>query len=70
MKKSKIKPASDKPTPEEQTRVFDLRCQAKKGYRLHPDDQMFLETMCFTYLEWYSSTEDAVREATKPYGAI
>lgn len=55
--------------PDVRKRCFDLRCQSKRGVRLHQDDSDFLEDCWRRYPEEYGSMSDAVFEATKPFGA-
>ena len=48
---------------------FDLRCQTKRGIRLHPDDGKFVEKMFNDFPEWYEPTQDDVFNATVPFGS-
>lgn len=58
-----------KPNAADAERCFRLKCDAKQGRRLHPDDQSFVEKMYSKYPEWYKSIELDVFKATKPFGA-
>jgi len=58
------------PPMPELLRCFNLRCNAKRGFRLHPDDEDFCKWMWEKYPAWYKATERDVFEATKPYGAV
>jgi len=57
------------PPPSEAARCLELRKQAKRGMRLHPDDQSFVEQMYRKYSGWYSSTEREIFIETAPFGS-
>jgi len=46
-----------------------LRCDSKRGSRLHPEDLAFCEKMFNEFPEWYAFIEDEIWEKTKPFGA-
>lgn len=50
-------------------KVFQLRCRAKRGEHLPPEDMKLLERAHRDDPERYASLRDAVFEATKPFGA-
>lgn len=57
------------PSPEDAARCMELRCQGKRGIRLHPDDQKFVECMFRNYEDWYAATQQEVFERTRPFGS-
>ena len=58
-----------KPNPQDAARCVDLRCQSKRGIRLHPDDSRFCDKMYLEFEDWYRKTEKTVFEKTKPFGS-
>jgi len=58
------------PEPSIAARCILLRTQSKRGIRLHPDDQKFVEKIWKKYNEWYRATEKDVFEAAKPFGYV
>ena len=64
-----MKPKATKPDWKDQERCLELRCQAKRGVRLQPEEMKFLEKLCFKYPEWYGSLNQEIFNRTKPFGA-
>jgi len=58
-----------KPSNENQKKCMKLRCDSKRGSRLHPEDLAFCEKMFNEFPEWYAFIEDEIWEKTKPFGA-
>ena len=50
-------------------RCIELRCQSKRGVRLHPDDQAFCERMFREFPDWYGKTEPRIFDLTVPFGS-
>lgn len=59
-----------KPNPLDADRLFDIRCQGKRGEYLRPEDLKFCEKMAKEFPEFYKSLDKKVFEATKPFGAV
>jgi len=57
------------PPTKDTERCLTLRCQSKRGVRLHPEDKVFVERMYSEYPEWYEATEKTVFVRTAPFGA-
>jgi len=57
------------PNEEDRKRCFEIRCNSKRGNRIHPDDHNFCMEMHEKYPEWYSKTEKEVFEITAPFGS-
>ncbi len=57
------------PDPSDAKHCLDLRCQSKRGTRLHPDDITFCKRMFWEFPEWYAKTEARVFNMTVPFGS-
>lgn len=49
--------------------VFDLRCRAKRGEYIRPEDQKLLEMAYHDDADRYRGLDGEVFDATKPFGA-
>ena len=58
------------PSPVDAERCIAIRCQSKRGIRLHPDDLEFCEKMWHEFEAWYGKTEKLIFEKTKPFGSV
>ena len=56
-------------TEKERSRLFRIRCRAKRGEYLSPEDQDFCREMFERYPKSYGEMSQDFHEATKPYGA-
>ena len=50
-------------------RIFDLRCKCKRGEKITGKELNYCAKILEQYPEWYGSLDEAVFEATKPFGA-
>ncbi len=55
--------------PDERKRLFEVRCKSKRGGQLTPQEVRFLDQCYRRYREQYRAMEQAVFDATKPFGA-
>lgn len=60
--------AKPKLTESEWSKVFELRCQAKRGIRLHDDDRALVERAWKEDPKRYGVMEREVFRATIPFG--
>ena len=58
-----------KPSHKDEQKCIRLRCDSKRGTRLHPEDSAFCQKMFKEHREWYSKTEKDIFNMTKPFGA-
>lgn len=55
---------------EDASRCFELRCKSKRGEKLSRADQKFLDKMFRYFPTHYAEMNDAIFQATKPFGAL
>jgi hypothetical protein len=58
-----------KPTPIDWSKVFELRCEAKRGQRLTPEQQAYVEAAHAADPARYAEMSPEVFEATRPVGS-
>lgn len=56
-------------TPEEKSKLFDLRCKSKNGIVPNKKESKFLSDMFTKYPDEYAAMNEDVFYATRPFGS-